>query len=70
MYYNLYIVEHFSNWYYEYTLKTKETPEIFNKIEIFFGNFRYPSILQVDNGAEFDNNILNNYCVKINYNNS
>lgn len=37
-----------------------------NKIEIFFENFGYPSILQVDNGGEFDNNILKNYCAEKN----
>ena len=64
--YILYIVDHFSKWYYGYILKTKEAKEVFNKIEIFFENFGYPSILQVDNGGEFDNNLLNNYCAEKN----
>ena len=64
--YILDIVDHFSKWYYGYTLITKEAQEVFNKIEIFFENFGYPSILQVDNGGEFDNNILNNYCAEKN----
>ena len=33
-----------------------------NKIEIYWENFGFPKILQVDNGTEFTNNLLDNYC--------
>ena len=50
------------NFYFQfYFLKTKEAEEVFNKLEIFFDNFGYLSILLADNGGKFDNNILNNY---------
>ena len=56
------IVDHFSKWYYGYLLTSKKAEEVFNKIEIFIENFGKPKILQVDNGGEFDNRIIKNYC--------
>ena len=60
--YILDIVDHFSKWYYGYLLKTKEAEEILKKIEIFIESFGKPKILQTDNGKEFDNQYLKNYC--------
>ena len=60
--YVLDIVDHFSKWYYGYLLNTKEGPDVLKKIEIFIENFGKPTILQTDNGKEFDNHYLNNYC--------
>ena len=51
--------------YYGYTLKIKELKEGFNKIEIFFENFGYPSNLEVDNEGEYDNKILKKLLCKI-----
>ena len=64
--YILDIVDHFSKWYYGYPLKTKEAKEVCRKIEIFCENFGLPKILQTDNGKEFDNKILNDYCLENN----
>ena len=36
--------------------------KLLNKIEIYCENFGFPKILQVDNGTEFTNNLLDNYC--------
>ena len=55
------IVKHFNKQYYEYLLYTKNGEEVFKKIQIFIDNFGKPKILQLDNGREFDNKIINNY---------
>ena len=47
-------------------LKTKEAKEVCRKIEIFCKNFGLPKKLHTDNGKEFDNKILNNYCLENN----
>ena len=60
--YVLDIIDHFSKWYGGYLLKTKTADEVLNKIEIYCENFGFPKILQVDNGTEFTNNLLDNYC--------
>ena len=60
--YILDIVDHFSKWYYGYPLKSKTAEEVFKNLETFFENFGKPKILQVDNGREFKNQILINYC--------
>ena len=60
--YILDIVDHFSKWYYGYLLKTKTKEEVLKKIEIFCELFGTPKILQTDNGGEFKNNDLENFC--------
>ena len=61
--YILDIVDHFSKWYYGYLLHTKEAKEILKYIEMFCENFGYPKILQTDNGKEFKNEVINNFCL-------
>ena len=60
--YILDIVDHFSKWYYGYLLHSKEAEEVLKNIEIYIENFGKPKILQTDNGKEFDNQHINNYC--------
>ena len=60
--YILDIIDHFSKWYNGYLLKTKESKEICKKIDIYIENFGKCNILQVDNGPEFRNNLLESYC--------
>ena len=47
-------------------MKTKSAEEVLKKIDIFIENFGKPKILQVDNGTEFTNNLLDSYCSKNN----
>ena len=56
--YVLDIIDHFSKCYGGYLLKTKTADEVLNKIEIYFENFGFPKILQVDNGTEFTYQII------------
>ena len=56
------MIDHFSKWYNGYLLKTKEAKEVLKKIELFIENFGECKILQVDNGTEFKNNLLQTYC--------
>ena len=60
--YILDIVDHFSKWYYGYLLKNKTKEEVLKKIELFCELFGIPKILQTDNGGEFKNNIIENFC--------
>ena len=60
--YVLDVIDHFSKWYNGYLLKTKEAKEVLKKIELFIENFGECKILQVDNGTEFKNNLLQTYC--------
>ena len=60
--YILVSIDHFSKWYGGYFLKTKTAEEVLKNIDIFMENFGYPKILQVDNGTEFTNSLLDNYC--------
>ena len=62
--YILDIVDHFSKWYYGYLLKSKKCEEILKYIEMFCELFGAPKILQTDNGGEFKNNTLQNFCIE------
>ena len=58
------IIDHFSKWYGGYLLKTKSAEEVLKKIDFYIENFGKPKILQVDNGTEFSNNLLDSYCIE------
>ena len=60
--YILDIIDHFSKWYQGYPLKTKTSDEVLAYIDSFNQSFGKPVILQTDNGLEFCNSELNNYC--------
>ena len=60
------IIDHFSKWYYGYLLINKEGKNILNKIDQYNQSFGYPKILQCDNGGEFKNNFLEQYCAENN----
>ena len=62
--YILDIVDHFSKWYYGYLLKSKSAEEVLINLENFCELFGYPKILQTDNGGEFKNKQLENFCEK------
>ena len=62
------IVDHFSKWYYGYLLKTKSAEEVLLKIDTFIQSFGEPKIFQCDNGTEFSNRLLKNYCIDNNIN--
>ena len=61
--YILDIIDHFSKWYQGYALKTKKSDEVLAYIDSFIQSFGKPVILQTDNGLEFCNSELNNYCI-------
>ena len=60
--YILDIIDHFSKRFYGYPFKTKKSDEI-SYIDSFIQSFGKPVILQTDNGLEFCNTELNNYCI-------
>ena len=64
--YILDIIDHFSKWYNGYLLKTKNADEVLTKIEMYIENFGSCKILQVDNGTEFKNKLLETYCTNNN----
>ena len=60
------VIDHFSKWYYGYLLPNKEAKNVLNKIEQYILSFGVPKILQCDNGGEFKNSLLENYCINNN----
>ena len=64
--YILDIIDHFTKWYQGYCIKTKSSKEVFSCIDGFIQAFGKPVILQADNGTEFSNTDLNNYCINNN----
>ena len=60
--YVLDIIDHFSKFCNSYLLNTKEKYEIFTHIRDFIENYGKPNYLVTDNGTEFKNNLLSEYC--------
>ena len=60
--YVLDIIDHFSKFCNSYLLNTKEKYEIFTHIREFIENYGKPNYLVTDNGTEFKNNLLSEYC--------
>ena len=60
--YVLDIIDHFSKFCNSYLLNTKEKYEIFTHIKDFIENYGKPNYLVTDNGTEFKNNLLSEYC--------
>ena len=60
--YILDVIDHFSKWYQGYPLITKNAGEILTYIKLFIQNFGKPVLLQTDNGLEFCNSDLSNFC--------
>lgn len=46
-----------------YLLKTKSAEEVILKIDNYIQSFGEPIIFQCDNGSEFSNRLLKNYCI-------
>ena len=61
--YILDVIDHFSKWYQGYALKSKSSDEVLTYLDLFFQSFGKPIIFQSDNGLEFCNSELINYCV-------
>ena len=51
---------------WRFPLKTKTAEEVLKNLEKYIENFWVPKILQVDNGTEFTNKLLDNYCINNN----
>lgn len=60
--YILNMIDHFSKFTQSYLLNTKESLEVFSKIRIFIETFGESKYLVTDNGKEFKNKILEQYC--------
>ena len=60
--YVLDIIDHFSKFCNSYLLNTKEKFEIFPHIRDFIDKYDKPNYLVTDNGTEFKNKILTDYC--------
>ena len=60
--YVLMCVDHFSKYSWGALINNKEAQTIVEQLEIVFSQFGFPTILQHDNGKEFDNELLKNYC--------
>ena len=60
--YILDVIDHFSKWYQGYPLIIKNDGEILTYIKLFIQNFWKPVLLQTDNGLEFCNSDLSNFC--------
>ena len=60
--YILNMIDHFSKFTQSYLLNTKESLEVFSKIRNFIETFGESKYLVTDNGKEFKNKILEQYC--------
>ena len=61
--YILDVIDHFSKWYQGYALVTKSSKEVLTYINSFVQSFGKPYILQTDNGLEFCNSDIENFCI-------
>ena len=64
--YVLDIIDHFTKFTASYLLNSKEALEIFPYIKNFMKNFGFPKYLITDNGKEFKNKILKEFCISNN----
>ena len=64
--YVLDIIDHFSKFCQSYLLNTKESLEVFCKIRLFIENYGIPKYLISDNGSEFKNKTLKDFCIENN----
>lgn len=64
--YILDVIDHFSKYTQSYLLNSKESLEIFPKIKNFIQTYGVPKYLISDNGREFKNRILKDYCLENN----
>ena len=60
------MIDHFSKYTQSYLLNSKESLEIFPKIKNFIQTYGVPKYLISDNGREFKNRILKDYCLENN----
>ena len=64
--YVLDILDHFSKWIFSYGLKEKTGFEVLICLRKFILSFGICKKLQTDNGLEFKNVLINNYCIENN----
>ena len=63
--YVLTCVDHFSKFKWSYLLRDKRPETVLKNIELVFATYEKPQILQSDNGKEFYNTVLAEYCKKV-----
>ena len=62
--YLLSIIDHFSKLAANYIIFNKDQKTVLNKIKLFINTYGLPSKILTDNGGEFVNKSLKNYCKK------
>jgi len=60
--YVLTCVDHFSKFKWCFLIPNKEPKTILERLEIVFSTFTKPDVFQSDNGTEFKNSLIKNYC--------
>ena len=60
--YVLMCVDHFSKYLWGVLIENKEAETILKEVELIFNHFGQPEIFHSDNGKEFKNTLLKNYC--------
>ena len=61
--YVLDIIDHFSKWLFSYPLKEKTGKEVLLNLRKYLISFGICKKLQTDNGLEFKNVLINNFCI-------
>ena len=60
------IIDHFTKYLWSYPVKDNNAQNALYCIKNFCMMVGYPKILQSDNGSEYKNNIIKNFCIKNN----
>jgi len=64
--YILTCIDHFSKYKWCFLIPNKEAVTILERLEVVFSTFTKPDIFQTDNGTEFTNQLVKDYCNKYN----
>ena len=56
------IVDHFSKFLWSYPIETNTAQNILTSLKQFIFSFGSPEILQSDNGSEYKNSLMANFC--------
>ena len=56
------IIDQFSNFGYNFIIQNKKSETILGNIKKFINSFGKPNSIHTDNGREFRNKLLENYC--------
>ena len=60
------VIDHFTKYLWSYPVKNNDSNNALNSIKSFCKIIGFPKILQSDNGSEYKNNIISNFCHKNN----